>query len=63
MSVGRSRKFARSRRNTDASSRSIREFKIHGRGNTKTILAKSHKEYLQLLRNYFGLEITGAFIK
>ena len=40
-----------------------REFKIHTRGNTQTILAKSHEEYLQLLRNYFGLEITGAFIK
>ena len=40
-----------------------REFKIHTRGNTQTMLAKSHEEYLQLLHNYFGLEITGAFIK
>ena len=32
-------------------------------GNTQTILAKSPEEYLQLLSDYFGLEITGAFIK
>ena len=40
-----------------------REFKIHSRQGTQTILAKSHEEYLQLLRQFFGLEITGRFIK
>jgi N-hydroxyarylamine O-acetyltransferase len=39
------------------------EFKIHGRDNTQTILAKTHEEYLQLLHDFFGLEITGVFIK
>jgi len=40
-----------------------REFKIHSRGNTQTVLATTHEEYLQLLRKYFGLKIAGTFIK
>ena len=40
-----------------------REFKIHSRDATQTILAKTHEEYLQLLRQFFGLEIMGRFIK
>jgi N-hydroxyarylamine O-acetyltransferase len=39
------------------------EFKIHGRQGTQTITAKTHKEYLELLRAHFGLEIAGTFIK
>jgi N-hydroxyarylamine O-acetyltransferase len=39
------------------------EFKIHGRQGTQTIMAKTHEEYLELLRAHFGLEITGTFIK
>ena len=38
------------------------EFKIHSAGNTKTIKVQSHEEYLNLLQQYFGLEIRGAFI-
>lgn len=39
------------------------EFKIHSRENTQTIRAKTHEEYLRLLREYFGLEIAGTFVK
>lgn len=39
------------------------EFKIHTRESTQTIQAKTHEEYLRLLREYFGLEIAGTFIK
>lgn len=39
------------------------EFKIHGRQGTQTITAKTHEEYLELLRAHFGLEIAGTFIK
>jgi N-hydroxyarylamine O-acetyltransferase len=37
-----------------------REFKIHGRQGTQTITAKTHEDYLELLRAHFGLEITGC---
>jgi len=40
-----------------------REFKIHSRDSTQTILAGTHEEYLKLLREYFGLAIAGTFIK
>ncbi len=40
-----------------------REFKIHSRDGTQTIRAESQAEYLRMLREYFGLEITGSFIK
>ncbi|MGZ8484934.1 MAG: arylamine N-acetyltransferase family protein [Candidatus Binatia bacterium] len=39
------------------------EFKIHGRENSQTIRAENQAEYLRLLREYFGLEITGTFMK
>jgi N-hydroxyarylamine O-acetyltransferase len=39
------------------------EFKIHSRENTQTIQAKTNAEYLRLIRDYFGLEIDGRFIK
>lgn len=39
------------------------EFKIHTRDNTQTILAENQAEYLRLLREYFGLEIAGSFIR
>jgi N-hydroxyarylamine O-acetyltransferase len=39
------------------------DFKIHGRQGTQTITAKTHEEYLKLLRAHFGLEIAGTFIK
>ena len=39
------------------------EFKIHTKEGMRTIQAKNHSEYLELLREYFGLEITGTFIR
>jgi N-hydroxyarylamine O-acetyltransferase len=39
------------------------EFKIHTRENTQTIRAENHTDYLRLLREFFGLEIAGTFIK
>jgi N-hydroxyarylamine O-acetyltransferase len=39
------------------------DFKIHGRGKTETIQAKTHEEYLKLVRDYFGLDIVGTFIE
>lgn len=39
------------------------EFKIHTRDNTQTIRAENQAEYFRLLREYFGLEIAGTFIK
>jgi N-hydroxyarylamine O-acetyltransferase len=40
-----------------------KEFKIHSRQGTQTITAKTHEEYLTLLRAHFGLVIAGTFIK
>ena len=39
------------------------EFKIHSGQNTDIIQAKNHGEYCELLQEYFGLEITGTFIR
>lgn len=39
------------------------EFKIHTRDNTQAIRAENQAEYLRMLREYFGLEIAGSFIK
>jgi len=39
------------------------EFKIHSHENTQTIRAENRAEYIRLVREYFGLEIAGTFIK
>jgi N-hydroxyarylamine O-acetyltransferase len=39
------------------------EFKNHGRDSTQTIRANSDAEYRHMLREYFGLEIAGIFVK
>jgi N-hydroxyarylamine O-acetyltransferase len=39
------------------------EFKIRTQESTQTIQARSATEYIQLLQEYFGLEIEGAFIR